>query len=200
MDVTADEELQAKVSQTHSLQPVNHWATKCGISLPLAGLTGPCCDLCILKKAADNPENLTPVEPKILALRERAISSRKCSAHSRKQKSSSQRDTPTDVEAQPLHVRHGTDTGTRRGERRQCSRNGRTHCRGEGRSSSTGEDQTVGSIEEELFDQGDRMRKSTTRGSGTMKTDEKKTREGARISVMDPKLISSLYTCATYSK
>lgn len=53
----------------------------------------------------------------------------------------------------------------------------RTHCRREGRSSSTGEDQTVGSIEEELFEQGDRMRKSTTRGSGTTKTDGKKTSE-----------------------
>jgi len=33
-------------------------------------------------------------------------------------------DDPTDVDARPLHVRHGTGTGTRRGERRQCSQNG----------------------------------------------------------------------------
>jgi hypothetical protein len=51
-------------------------------------LTVPCCDLCILRKAADDPGSLTPVESEILALRE--TMSRKCPGQHNTQGSSGQ--------------------------------------------------------------------------------------------------------------
>jgi hypothetical protein len=64
-----------------------------------------------LRKAADDPGSLTPVESEILALRE-AILSRKCPGQHSTQGSSGQVEVPIDVDAEP----------PRRGDRLQACR------------------------------------------------------------------------------
>ncbi|KAI0302709.1 P-loop containing nucleoside triphosphate hydrolase protein [Russula brevipes] len=68
-------------------------------SQPVLTLAVPCCDLCILRKAADDHGSLTPVESKILALREKL--SRDCPGQHGTQGSSGQVEDPIDIDAEP---------------------------------------------------------------------------------------------------
>jgi len=87
-----------------------------------AGLTAPCCDLCILKKLADTPDNLTPDESRILALRDR-IMTRKRPADQMSQEQGNRPGNEIDVDSQQLRVRNAAGEGPRRGDRLEASRN-----------------------------------------------------------------------------
>ncbi len=87
-----------------------------------AGLTAPCCDLCILKKFADTPDSLTPDESDILALRDRIIT-RKAPADQVPQEQGDQPGNEIDVDALQRPTRNGTGEGPRRGDRLEACRN-----------------------------------------------------------------------------
>ena len=87
-----------------------------------AGLTGPCCDLCIMKKFAHAPADLTSTESCILTLRDQ-IMTRRFPVDQGAQEQGDRPGNEIDVDAPRLPVRNGTGEGPRRGDRLEACRN-----------------------------------------------------------------------------
>ena len=87
-----------------------------------AGLTAPCCDLCIMKKSELMPEALTSIESCILALRDRIIT-RRPPINQGLEEQGDRPGNAIDVDGPRLTLRNSTGEGPRRGDHLEACRN-----------------------------------------------------------------------------